>query len=77
MVEEFVWWIVYVDECVIVINKLGELLCYFLKDGLWLLFVGVVCEYFGVEVVYFVFCFDWEMSGVVVFVCDVVMVCKF
>jgi 23S rRNA pseudouridine1911/1915/1917 synthase len=66
-------WIHYEDECLLVVNKPGDIVCHPSKNGPWSSLVGALREYAGLPTVHLVFRLDRETSGIVVLAKDAAM----
>jgi 23S rRNA pseudouridine1911/1915/1917 synthase len=65
--DEFVSWIIYEDDQILVVNKPGWLVCHPSKNGPWSSLVGAVKEYLEVASIHLASRLDRETSGCVLF----------
>ena len=65
--DEFVSWIIYEDDQILVVNKPGWLVCHPSKNGPWSSLVGAVKEYLKVASIHLASRLDRETSGCVLF----------
>ena len=63
--EEFLQWIIFEDDDVLVLNKPGWLVCHPSKNGPWSSLVGAAKEYLGMESIHLASRLDRETSGCV------------
>jgi 23S rRNA pseudouridine1911/1915/1917 synthase len=63
--EEFIRWIIFEDDDVLVLNKPGWLVCHPSKNGPWSSLVGAAKQYLGVESIHLASRLDRETSGCV------------
>ena len=63
--EEFLQWIIFEDDDVLVLNKPGWLVCHPSKNGPWSSLVGAAKQYLGVESIHLASRLDRETSGCV------------
>jgi len=63
--EEFLQWIIFEDDDVLVLNKPGWLVCHPSKNGPWSSLVGAAKQYLGVDSIHLASRLDRETSGCV------------
>jgi 23S rRNA pseudouridine1911/1915/1917 synthase len=68
--DEFIGWILYEDERLLVVSKPGDVVCHPSKAGPWSSLVGAAREYTRLPTIHLVFRLDRETSGVVVLAKD-------
>jgi 23S rRNA pseudouridine1911/1915/1917 synthase len=64
---EFRRWILHEDECLLVVDKPGDVVCHPSKHGPWSSLVGAAREHAGLGTIHMVSRLDRETSGLVVF----------